>query len=123
MLKSSRHLVRAACAAALLVGIGAGIAAAQPVIVEKAMPARSSRSSRSLPAPATTGCRAFGLAQQHMVLGQGPPYPRRRCGDAGAPIVEVVPAQAVSPPHVSIKVHHIFEGGHWFWHPGVWFRG
>ena len=39
MMKSSRHLVRAACAAALLVGIGAGIAAAQPVIVEKAMPA------------------------------------------------------------------------------------
>jgi hypothetical protein len=39
MMKSSRHLARAACAAALLVGIGAGIAAAQPVIVEKAMPA------------------------------------------------------------------------------------
>jgi WXXGXW repeat (2 copies) len=39
MLKSSRHLARAACAAVLLVGIGAGAAAAQPVIVEKAMPA------------------------------------------------------------------------------------
>ena len=39
MMKSSRHLARAAFAAALLVGVGAGIAAAQPVIVEKAMPA------------------------------------------------------------------------------------
>src|SRR5579862_8934273 len=39
MTKSLRRLASAACVAALLVGLGAGIAAAQTVVVEKAMPA------------------------------------------------------------------------------------
>jgi hypothetical protein len=39
MSNSSRHLARTVCAAALVFGIGGGIAAAQAVVVERAMPA------------------------------------------------------------------------------------
>jgi hypothetical protein len=33
--------------------------------------------------PMRLGARALVVARRRMVLGQGPPHPRRRCGDAG----------------------------------------
>jgi hypothetical protein len=122
MLESSRHLVRAACAAALLVGIGAGIAAAQPVIVERAMPAPIVEVVPVAPGagynwvPGHWAWRggAWFWVKGHHIRGVVAVMP--------APIVEVVPARP-SAAHVWVKGHHVYEGGRWVWHPGIWFRG
>jgi len=120
MLKSSRHLARAACA--LLVGVGAGVAAAQPVIVEKAMPVPIVEVIPTAPGagynwvPGHWAWRGGGWfwVKGHHVRGVVAAIP--------APIVEVVPARP-SPAHVWIKGHHVYEGGRWVWRPGIWFRG
>src|SRR6516165_2232782 len=120
MLKSSRHLARAACA--LLVSVGASVAAAQPVIIEKAMPAPIVEVIPAAPGagynwvPGHWAWRggAWFWVKGHHVRGVVAAMP--------APIVEVVPARP-SPTHVWIKGHHVYEGGRWVWHPGVWFRG
>jgi len=122
MMKSSRHLARAACAAALLVGIGAGIAAAQPVIVEKAMPAPIVEVVPAAPGAGynwVPGHRAWRGGTWFWVKGH---HIRGVVAAMPAPIVEVVPARP-SPTHVWIKGHHVYEGGRWVWHPGAWFRG
>jgi len=121
MMKSSRYLARAACAAALLVGLGAGMASAQTV-VEKAMPAPIVEVVPAAPGPgynwvpghwAWRGGGWFWVKGHH-IHGVVAAMPE--------PIVEVVPARP-SPAHVWIKGHHVFEGGRWVWHPGIWFRG
>jgi len=122
MMKSSRYLARAACAAALLVGLGAGMASAQTVVVEKAMPAPIVEVVPAAPGPgynwvpghwAWRGGGWFWVKGHH-IHGVVAAMPE--------PIVEVVPARP-SPAHVWIKGHHVFEGGRWVWHPGIWFRG
>jgi WXXGXW repeat (2 copies) len=121
MMKSLRSLAPAACAAALLVGFGVGIAAAQPVIVEKAMPAPIVEVVPAAPGagynwvPGHWSWRggAWFWVKGHHIRGVVAAMP--------APIVEVVPARP-SPAHVWIKGHHVFEGGRWVWHPGIWFR-
>ena len=110
MMKSSRHLVRAACAAALLAGIGAGIAAAQPVIVEKAMPAPIIEVVPAAPGagynwvPGHWAWRggAWFWVKGHHIRGVVAVMP--------APVVEVIPARP-SPAHVWIKGHHSSRAG------------
>jgi hypothetical protein len=122
MSNSSRHLARTVCAAALLFGIGGGIAAAQAVVVERAMPAPI---VEVVPAAPGAGYNwvpghwvwrggAWFWVKGHHIRGVVPVMP--------AAVVEVVPARP-SPAHVWIKGHHAFEGGRWVWHPGVWIRG
>jgi len=36
-------------------------------------------------------------------------------------VVEVVPTRP-GPQHYWVKGHHVFEGGRWVWHRGVWLR-
>ena len=118
---SSHRFVRAASAAVLLVGIGAGLAVAQPVVVERAMPAPR---VEVIPVPPGAGYNwvpghwawrgvEWVWIPGHHVRGVVPVMP--------AEIVEVVPARP-SPAHVWIKGHHVFEGGRWEWRPGVWVR-
>jgi hypothetical protein len=122
MSSSSLRLARTACVAALLVGIGGGIAAAQAVVVERAMPAPI---VEVIPAAPGAGYNwvpghwvwrggAWFWVKGHHIRGIVPAMP--------AAVVEVVPARP-SPAHVWIKGHHAFEGGRWVWHPGIWFRG
>jgi hypothetical protein len=120
MMKSSRHLARAA-SVVLLLGIGTGMASAQAVIVEKAMPAPIVEVVPAAPGagynwvPGHWAWRngAWFWIKGHHILGAVPVLP--------APVVEVVPARP-SPAHMWVKGHHVFEGGRWVWTPGVWVR-
>jgi hypothetical protein len=120
MIKSSRHLARAACVA-LLIGIGTGMASAQAVIVEKAMPAPIVEVVPAAPGPGYNWVHghwawrngAWFWIKGHHILGAVPVMP--------APVVEVVPARP-SPAHLWVKGHHVFEGGRWVWTPGIWVR-
>jgi hypothetical protein len=107
MSSSSLRLARTACVAALLVGIGGGIAAAQAVVVERAMPAPIVEVVPAAPGagynwvPVWRGSAWFWVKGHH-IRGVVPAMP--------AAVVEVVPARP-SPAHVWIKGHHAFEGG------------
>jgi hypothetical protein len=122
MQKSSRHIVRAIGAFALVVSLGASLAVAQPVVIERgAMPAPRVEVVPKAPGAgynwvpghwAWRGARWDWIAGHH-IRGVVEPMP--------AEIVEVVPARP-SPGHVWIKGHHVFEGTRWVWHPGVWVK-
>jgi hypothetical protein len=118
---SAHRFVRAASAAILFVGLGAGMVTAQPVVVERAMPAPRVEVIPATPGPgynwvpghwAWRGVEWVWIPGHH-IRGVVPAIP--------AEIVEVVPARP-SPGHVWVKGHHVFEGGRWVWHPGVWIR-
>jgi WXXGXW repeat (2 copies) len=120
MMKSSRHLARAA-GVVLLLGIGTGMASAQAVVVERAMPAPIVEVVPAAPGAdynwvpghwAWRGGAWFWIKGRH-VQGVVPVMP--------APVVEVVPARP-SSAHVWVKGHHVFEGGRWVWTPGIWVR-
>lgn len=119
---SRRYLMQAACATALALGCGAGVAAAQPVVVVErgVMPAPR---VEVIPAPPGAGYNwvpghwawrgRWVWIPGHHIRGVVAAMP--------AEIVEVVPARP-SPVHYWVKGHHVFEGGRWAWHPGVWVR-
>jgi len=123
MQNSSRHLVRAAAAAALVVAFGAGIAFAQPaVIIERgAMPAPRVEVIPAAPGagfnwvPGHWAWRGTGWAwiPGHHIRGVVPAMP--------AEVVEVIPVRP-SPGHVWVKGHHVYEAGRWVWRPGIWVR-
>ena len=120
MIKSSRHLARAA-AVVLLLGIGTGMASAQAVVVERAMPAPIVEVVPAAPGPGFNWVPghwawrngAWFWIKGHHIRGVVPVMP--------APVVEVVPARP-SPNHMWVKGHHVFEGGRWVWTPGIWVR-
>jgi hypothetical protein len=121
MQESSRHFVRTVSAIALLVSLGADIAGAQAIIVERPMPAPRVEVIPAPPSPAhhwVPGHWAWrGLAWAwipgHFVRAAVPAMP-----------VEVVEVQSArpSPAHVWVKGHYVFEGVRWVWRPGVWIR-
>lgn len=120
MRSSSDRLAAAALAASLLLGPGIGVSTAQPVIVERPMPAPL---VEAVPAPRAgfawvpghwvwRGADWFWV-RGHYFEGVVPAMP--------GPIVEVRPP-APSPAHVWVRGHWGWEGARWNWHPGVWFR-
>ena len=118
----SRRLVPALTALAALIGLETGIARAQAVVVERAMPAPIVEVVPAAPAvgyawvPGHWVWRggAWFWVKGHYVTGAVPAMP--------APVVEVVPARPL-PGHFWVKGHYGWEGGRWVWHPGVWIRG
>ncbi len=97
---TTRDFVRSACATVLALGCGISIAAAQPaVIVERGVWA----------------WRGVGWVwiPGHHIRGVVPAIP--------VEVVEVVPGRP-GPQYYWVKGHHIFEGGRWVWHRGVWLR-
>ena len=117
----SRHVVRMACAVALLAGCGVGIAAAQPVIVERGV----------MPAPRVEVIPVAPGAGYNWVPGHwawrgswvwiAGHHIRGVVAAMPVEVVEVVPARP-SPVHFWVKGHHVFERDHWVWRPGVWVR-
>jgi len=117
----SNQCVSLALAAMLLLGPAAGLASAQPVIVERAMPAPI---VEAVPPPPNPGFAwvpghwvwqgdAWFWVKGHYVEGTVPPMP--------APVVEVRPV-APSPAHAWVRGHWGWEGARWNWHPGIWVR-
>jgi hypothetical protein len=121
MRNTSNRIVLTALAASLLLGPGVGVSCAQPVIVERAMPAPIVEVVPPAPrvglawVPGHWVCRegAWFWVKGHYVEGVVPPMP--------APVVEVRPV-APSPKHVWVRGHWGWEGTRWNWHPGIWFR-
>ena len=119
----SRRFMQAACAAVLVLGCGAGIAAAQPVVIVErgVMPAPR---VEVIPAPPGAGYNwvpghwAWRGHEWEWIRGH---HIRGVVEARPAEIVEVVTARP-SPQHYWVKGHHVFEGGHWVWRPGVWLR-
>ena len=122
MKNSSRHLVQTACAIALVLSCGIGIAAAQAVVVERGvMPPPRVEVVPVAPGPgynwvpghwAWRGAGWVWIGGHH-VRGVVAPMP--------AEVVEVVPARP-APSYVWVKGHHVYEGDRWVWHRGVWVR-
>lgn len=122
MQNRSRQLMRAAVAVVLVLGLGAELSVAQPVVIERGvMPAPRVEVVPVAPGPgynwvpghwAWRGVNWVWIPGHH-IRGVVPAMPPE--------VVEVVPARP-SPGHVWVKGHHVFEGGRWVWHPGVWVR-
>jgi hypothetical protein len=121
MRTTSNRIVPAALAASLLLGAGIGVSCAQPVVVERAMPAPIVEVVPPLPRAGLSWVPghwvwregAWFWVKGHYVEGVVPAMP--------APIVEVRPV-APSPAHVWVRGHWGWEGSRWNWHPGIWFR-
>jgi hypothetical protein len=85
MRTASTRIVPAALAASLLLGAGIGVSRAQPVIVERAMPAPIVEVVPPLPRAGLSWVPGtLGLARGRLVLGEGPLCRRGRSGHAGA---------------------------------------
>jgi len=106
---------------AALVLIGAGVAGAQAVLVERPMPAPIVEVIPAAPAAGMSwapghwvwrGSEWFWV-KGHYVVGVVPAMP--------AVIVEQPPPRP-SAEHVWVRGHWGWEGGRWNWRPGVWFR-
>jgi len=117
----SRRPVRAFAALAFLVSFGTGLAHAQAVVVERAMPAPVVEVVPAVPGagyawvPGHWVWRggAWFWVKGHYIQGAVTPMP--------APVVEVIPGRP-TPGHFWVKGHYGWEGGRWAWHPGVWIR-
>src|SRR5215471_121725 len=116
-----RRAVPAIAGLLLMVGLGAGAARAQIVVVERAMPAPIVEV-----VPATPGA-GYAWVPDHWVWRDGAwfwvkgHHIRGVVAAMPAPIVEVVPARP-SPAHYWVKGHYGWEKGRWAWHAGVWVR-
>jgi hypothetical protein len=122
MKTSSGHLVRTACAIALL-ACGIGVASAQTVIIERggAMPAPRVEVIPVAPGPGynwVPGHWAWRGVHWEWIPGH---HFRGVVAARPAEVVEVVPVRP-SAEHVWVKGHHVFEGGRWVWRPGIWVR-
>ena len=121
MRTTSNRILSSTLTASLLLGLSVGVSCAQPVIVERAMPApiveavpQAPRAGFSwVPGHWVWREGAWFWVKGHYVEGVVPAMP--------AVVVEVRPA-APSPAHVWVRGHWAWEGAHWNWHRGVWFR-
>lgn len=119
---TTRDFVRSACATVLALGCGISIAAAQPaVIVERGvMPA-----ARVEVIPVAPGAGYNWVAGHWAWRGRWVWIPGHHIRGVVAAmpveVVEVVPGRP-GPQYYWVKGHHIFEGGRWVWHRGVWLR-
>jgi hypothetical protein len=123
MKNSSRQFVRTACAVALVLSCGIGIAAAQPaVIIERGvMPAPRVEVIPVAPGPGYNWVPGHWAWRERGWVWIAGHHIRGVVAAMPAEVVEVVPARP-SPGHIWVKGHHVFERDRWVWHPGVWVR-
>jgi hypothetical protein len=119
---TTRHFLRSVCATVLALGCGISIAAAQPaVIVEQGvMPAPRVEVIPAAPGPGHNWVPGHWAWRGRWVWIPGH-HIRGVVAAMPAEVVEVVPARP-SPGHYWVKGHHVYEGGRWVWHRGVWLR-
>ncbi len=107
--------------ALILTALGAGIAQAQPVLYEQAMPAPMVEHAPPPPRPGLNWAPGHWVwrgtewfwAGGHYVETVVPPMP--------AVVVEAPPPRP-SPEHFWVRGHWGWGGDRWNWNPGVWFR-
>jgi hypothetical protein len=121
MLHYTRWVVGLSLAAAILASSAAGIAQAQAMLVERAMPAPLVEAA---PPPPRVGVawvpghwvwrgNEWFWARGHYVEGLVPAMP--------AAMMEAPPPRP-SPAHFWVRGHWGWESGRWNWRPGLWFH-
>ncbi len=107
--------------AALALGLVAGAADAQVVVIERPMPAPIIEVVPPVPHPGWSwvpGHYAWRVnhwmwVRGHYILGVVAPMP--------APMMETRPV-APGPGWFWVRGHYVWEAGGWAWHPGHWYR-
>jgi len=107
--------------AATLVLIGVSAAGAQPVIVERAMPAPIVEVIPAAPAAGMAWVPGHWVwrgnewfwVKGHYIVGAVPAVPA---------LIEERQPPRPSPEHVWVRGHWGWEGARWSWRPGIWFH-
>jgi hypothetical protein len=118
----SRYVAQTACAVALALSSGIGVAAAQPaVIVERGvMPPPRVEVIPVAPGPGYNWVPGHWAWRGGWVWIAGH-HIRGVVAAMPAEVVEVVPARP-GAEYYWVKGHHVYEGDRWVWHRGVWLR-
>jgi hypothetical protein len=121
MFTPTRRVFATLMAGVLLTGLGAGVADAQPVIVERPMPAPIIEVVPPVPHPGWSWVPghyawrggAWFWVRGHYIAGVVVPMPE---------LIVETPPPSPGPAWFWVRGHYVWEGHGWAWHRGRWVR-